>query len=64
MPAVLIELGYLSNLDDTARLSNQDHISELAQTIVRAIQIYSAKVRQTTKPDDQTSAESSNPIER
>lgn len=64
MPAVLIELGYLSNLDDTVKLSNQDHISELVQTIVRAIQIYSTKVRQTAKPNDATSAESSNPIER
>ena len=64
MPAVLIELGYLSNLDDTARLSNRDDISELAQTIVRAIQLYSTKVRQSTKPNDATSTESSNPIER
>jgi len=64
MPAVLIELGYLSNLEDAARLTNQDHIRELAQTIVRSIQVYSAKVGHTIKSNGATAEESSNPIER
>ena len=50
MPAVLFELGYLSNTNDATRLSNPDHISELALAIVRAIQIYSTSVNQAAKP--------------
>ncbi len=49
MPAVLLELGYLSNIDDAKQLSNPDHISELAVAIIRAIQIYSASVNQPSK---------------
>ncbi len=49
MPAVLLELGYLSNIDDAKRLSNPDHISELAVAIIRAIQLYSASVNQPPK---------------
>ena len=51
MPAVLLELGYLSNIDDTKRLSNPDYISELAVAIIRTIQIYSASVNQSSKSD-------------
>ncbi len=56
MPAVLLELGYLSNIDDAKRLSNPDHISELAVAIIRAIQLYSASVNQSSK--------SNGPLER
>ena len=41
MPAVQIELGYLSNLDDVTRLSKPEHIVQLSNAIVRAIQVYS-----------------------
>ena len=51
MPAVLFELGYLSNMDDATRLSNPDHIAELAQAIVRAIQLYSTSVNQSSNPN-------------
>lgn len=50
MPAVLLELGYLSNMDDAARLSNSDHIAELTAAITRAIQIYSA-INQASNPE-------------
>lgn len=48
MPGILLELGYLSNIDDATRLSNPDHISELALAIVRAIQFYSTSVNQSS----------------
>jgi N-acetylmuramoyl-L-alanine amidase len=51
MPAVLLELGYLSNMGDATRLSKPDHISDLAQSIVRAIQLYSASVNQSVDPN-------------
>ena len=40
MPAVLIEIGYLSNGTDAARLSNADNISSMATAISRAVQKY------------------------
>lgn len=46
MPAVLLELGYLSNIEDANRLSNPDHITELGKSVIRAIQSYSASIRQ------------------
>ena len=51
MPAVLLELGYLSNIDDATRLSNPDHIVQVAETIIRALQIYSVSVNQSSNPD-------------
>jgi len=39
-PAVLIELGYLSNPEDTARLSDDRFRDRLAQAIVNGIQAY------------------------
>ena len=64
MPAILIELGYLSNLEDATKLAKHDHISELAQIIVRAIQLYMDKVHQSTKPNGVTPEESSDQDER
>lgn len=51
MPAVLLELGYLSNVDDATRLSNPNHIVQVAETILRAIQIYSVSVNQSSNPN-------------
>lgn len=59
MPAVLLELGYLSNIDDAKRLSNPDHISELADAIIRAIQLYSASVNQSSKSNEFSKRKSS-----
>lgn len=52
MPAVLIEIGYLSNIDDVTRLSKPEHITELSKSIVRSIQIYSASVNKSTEPKE------------
>ena len=51
MPAVQIELGYLSNLDDVTRLSNPEHITQLSNAIVRAIQIYSVSISTSSEPN-------------
>ncbi|MGI9504514.1 MAG: N-acetylmuramoyl-L-alanine amidase family protein, partial [Geminicoccaceae bacterium] len=40
MPSALIELGYLSNVKDERRLSDQDHLSDLSKAIVKAIDRY------------------------
>ena len=46
MPAVLIEIGYLSNQADEVRLTNADNLAALATGIVQAIQIYIAESNQ------------------
>ncbi len=51
MPAVQIELGYLSNLGDVTRLSKPEHITQLSRAIVRAIQIYSVSVNTPSVPN-------------
>jgi N-acetylmuramoyl-L-alanine amidase len=40
MPSALIELGYLSNSEDERRLTNEDHLAELADAVVDAIDRY------------------------
>ena len=60
MPAILLELGYLSNLDDANRLSKSEFLSEIAEAIVRAVQLYSASVKQTEKPKKSSTEETSN----
>ena len=40
MPAVLIEIGYLSNEADEERLTNPDNLAFIARGIVQAIQTY------------------------
>ena len=40
MPSALVELGYLSNEEDEKRLTDRDHIGDLAKGIVRAIDRY------------------------
>lgn len=37
-PAVVLELGYLSNAEDLEKLSNPDYIASIAQAVNRAIQ--------------------------
>lgn len=51
MPAVQIELGYLSNLDDVTRLSKPEHIAQLSNAIVRAIQVYSVSKNTSSVPN-------------
>lgn len=43
MPAVLIEIGYLSNEADEARLADADNLAFIATEIVEAIQMYIAE---------------------
>jgi N-acetylmuramoyl-L-alanine amidase len=40
MPSALIELGYLSNVEDERRLTNRDHLTDLSKAIVKAIDRY------------------------
>lgn len=49
MPAVMVELGYLSNTDDATKLSNTDYISDLAKSILRSIKLYTTSVEENTK---------------
>lgn len=44
MPAVLLEIGYLSNSDDATKLSNPDYISNLAKSIVHSIKLYASSI--------------------
>ncbi len=46
MPAILLELGYLTNNDDAAALSNPKHITEIATSIARALQTYTVRHHQ------------------
>ncbi|MGI9493666.1 MAG: N-acetylmuramoyl-L-alanine amidase family protein, partial [Geminicoccaceae bacterium] len=40
MPSVLVELGYLSNREDEKRLNDPDHLSDLADVMIDAIDRY------------------------
>lgn len=44
MPGVVLELGYLSNVEDLGKLSNSEHIAAVAQAIVRAFQRYISSI--------------------
>ena len=57
MPAVLLELGFLTNTADVMRLSNHDHINDVAAVIVRAIQTYSAAAKPPVDTDEQQKSE-------
>ena len=46
MPAVVLELGYLSNIEDLELLSNSEYITSVAQAVTRAIQHYISSVNQ------------------
>lgn len=58
MPAVQIELGYLSNIDDVTRLSQPEHLTELSMAIVRSMQIYTATHKKSTESNGIPSEES------
>ena len=44
MPAVLLEVGYLSNVEDLEKLSNSEYMAGLARAIVRAFQRYISSI--------------------
>ena len=50
MPAVIVELGYLSNVEDLEKLSNSEYTVSVAQAITRALQRYIASINQNTSP--------------
>lgn len=52
MPAILFELGYLTNDNDAALLSDPSHIRELATAIARAIHTYRMKSSQSSDLTD------------
>ncbi len=52
MPAILFELGYLTNDNDAALLSDRNHIRELATAIARAIHTYRMKSSQSSDLTD------------
>lgn len=53
IPAVLMELGYLSNSADATKLSNPEYVSNLAQSIIRSIKLYATSIEKNTQTDDQ-----------
>ena len=50
MPAVVLELGYLSNVEDLEKLSNSEYTASVAQAITRALQRYISAINQNTPP--------------
>lgn len=53
MPAVLLELGYLSNIGDATLLSNPKSITELALSIVRALKVYATSMQKIVENNDE-----------
>ena len=47
-PAVVLELGYLSNVEDLEKLSNAEYTESLSQAMTRALQRYISSVHQQT----------------
>ena len=50
MPAVVLELGYLSNVEDLEKLSNAEYTASVTQAITRALQRYISSINQNTSP--------------
>ena len=48
MPAVVLELGYLSNVEDLEKLSNAEYTESVSQAMTRAFQRYITSVNQQT----------------
>ena len=48
MPAVVLELGYLSNVKDLEKLSNAEYTESISQAMTRALQRYISSVNQQT----------------
>ena len=46
MPAVILELGYLSNVEDLEKFSDAEHTESVSQAITRAFQRYISSVNQ------------------
>ena len=57
MPAVVLELGYLSNVEDLEKLSNAEYTESVSQAITRALQRYISSINQQTSA---TAIDSSN----
>ena len=47
MPAVLVELGFLSNPSEQQMLQDSQYRSDLTDSLVRAVSRYKAKVERT-----------------
>ena len=52
MPAILLELGYLTNNHDASLLADHNHIKELATAIARALHTYTMKSSQSSDMTD------------
>lgn len=50
MPAVVLELGYLSNVEDLEKLSNAEYTENVVQAITRALQRYISSINQQAAP--------------
>ena len=50
MPAVVLEIGYLSNVEDLEKLSNSEYIAGVAQAIARAFQRYISSINPPVPP--------------
>lgn len=50
MPAVVLELGYLSNFEDLEKLSNAEYTASVVEAITRALQRYISFINQQTSP--------------
>ena len=50
MPAVVLELGYLSNFEDLEKLSNAEYTASVIEAITRALQRYISFINQQTSP--------------
>ena len=48
MPAVVLELGYLSNFEDLEKLSNAEYTASVVEAITRALQRYISFINQQT----------------
>ena len=48
MPAVVLELGYLSNVEDLEKLANAEYTESVSQAITRALQRHISSVNQQT----------------
>ena len=50
MPAVVLELGYLSNVEDVAKLSNAEYTASVVEAITRALQRYISSMNRHAAP--------------
>ena len=50
MPAIALELGYLSNIEDLEKLSNAEYIASVAQATARAFQRYISSINSSVRP--------------